>query len=66
MDMEDKEIVDQLLARGWKWGYVFGHGDDEPAGDGDMVIADLEKTKVLIAPSDLMEKPISQKEYFGW
>lgn len=59
-----EQLVNELLERGFKWGYVFGHGTDEPAGSKDMVIADLEKTNVLIRPGDLFEKPEPISSYF--
>lgn len=57
-------VVARLLSLGWKWGLVCGHGTDEPAQNGEYIIADLEKKRVLIPPQVLFEKPIKYDEYF--
>ena len=66
--MNEEEYIQKLLDLGWKWGYVFGHGNDEPAGgfiDGEQyVIADVEKSSVLIPPKYLFGKPIKYEDYF--
>ena len=64
--MNEEELLKELEKLGYKWGYVYGHGTDEPAGDKGFVLADLEKTRVLIKPEDLFKEPIEYDKYFGW
>lgn len=58
------KLINELIERGFKWGYVYGHGTDEPAGYKNKVIADVEKTNVLIRPEDQLETPIDYYKYF--
>ena len=63
-DLTTEQLVNELLERGFKWGYVCGHGTDEPAASGEFVIADIEKATVLIRPEDLFSKPAKYDDYF--
>lgn len=64
----ETELIKQLIAMGWRYGYVYGHGDSEPAGaeiNGEsFIIADLEKSSVLIPPKELFKEPVPYKEWF--
>ena len=59
-----EELIKELEKRGYKWGYVYGHGDGEPAGDGEFVIADVEKTNVLISPEDQFSEPMPEDKFW--
>ena len=63
-DVTTEDLIKELERRGSKWGYIYGHGSEEPAGNKGDIIADVEKTRVLISPDDLFEKPIPYDEYF--
>lgn len=58
-DFTTEELIQELLDRGFKWGYLSGHGDCEYVyGEGGLIIGDIEKTNVLIRPEDLYKEPI--------
>lgn len=58
--VKTEDLIKELEKRGFKWGYVWGHGQEEYASEREYVIADLEKVNVLIRPEDLFEEPIHQ------
>ena len=63
-DISTEDLIKELENRGYKWGNVSGHGQEEYCtwydNDKDeiFVIADVEKTDVLIKPEDLYKEPI--------
>lgn len=61
-----EDLIKELEKRGFKWGYVYGHGNDEPASNNGFVIADVEKKKVLIKPEDQFAEPEEINKYFGY
>lgn len=63
-DISTEDLIKELESRGFKWGYVYGHGTDEPAGNKNMIIADVEKVNVLIKPENLFEEAVPYDEYF--
>ena len=69
-DITTENLIKELERRGFKWGYVHGHGSDEPCSWIDpqtkenYVIADVEKTTVLIRPEDQFNEPEKYDSYF--
>jgi len=63
-EIKTEDLLKELESRGFKRGYVYGHGESEPAGQGDFIIADLEKTSVLISPEDLFDEPVPYDKWF--
>lgn len=63
-----EELIKELERRGYKWGYLWGHGTDEACtwsdGKEQYVIADIEKTTVLIRPEDQLKEPVKYEDYF--
>lgn len=63
--MTREELEKELIEKhGYKQGYVFGHGDSEPVGSGDFIIADVEKDYVLVPPESLFKDPVPYDEWF--
>lgn len=61
---KEEELKKGLLALGWRWVYVPGHGNDEPIIEGDFVIGEIEKGNVLVPPDCVWDKPIPYKDYY--
>lgn len=67
-EIKTEDLIKELENRGYKWGYLSGHGTDEACswsdGNETWVIADIEKTNVLIKPEDQFKEPIKYNDYF--
>lgn len=62
--MTEEELKKGLIALGWKWVYVHGHGQDEPVSEGEFVVGEIEKDMVLVPPTSLFKEPIPYEKYF--
>lgn len=68
-DIKTEDLIKELESRGFKWGYVTGHGDSEPCTWIDekgehWVIADVEKDVVLISPEKQFKEPVPYDKWF--
>lgn len=55
------EAIKALLALGWRYAYLGGHGDSEYVWDDVdgkyLAVGDIEKCSVLVPPACLFNKP---------
>jgi hypothetical protein len=63
-EIKTEELLKELENRGFKQGYLSGHGTDEAVTEGEFVIADVEKCRIIIFPQDVWKEPVNINDYF--